>query len=201
MKKMIIGTDADGVLTDMWGFYRKYGEKFFRHKLVNPQGYTPAEMFEESKIRQFFFVLRYFYEYCCRLNPRKKAREVCKKLNAQGNEIYVITARKFSTMKNPLGRISKKLFMNWVKGNKFPFKGIFFCSEHNTPLRKFDCCKKISVDVMIEDNPEVSLFLAEKGIKVILFDTPYNHSVENENIIRVYNWDEIYKVICTLKMQ
>ena len=48
---------------------------------------------------------------------------------------------------------------------------------------------------MIDDKPEVALHLAENGIKVLLFDTRYNQKIEHDNVVRVYNWIDIYEKI------
>lgn len=58
---MIIGIDADGVLTDMSGFNYKYGEIFWRRKPVNLAGYNTAEIFRISRIQEFMFGLKCFY--------------------------------------------------------------------------------------------------------------------------------------------
>ena len=88
---MVIATDADGVLTDMSGFNFVYGERFFGHAPTDPSGYTTAEIFGESKRREFMFGLRHFYDYCSRLSPRENAVEVCGKLCSGENKLYVIT--------------------------------------------------------------------------------------------------------------
>lgn len=192
---MVIATDADGVLTDMSGFNYTHGEKFFGHKPVELSGYTTAEIFGEGKVREFLFGLRYFYDYCCRLEPRENASEVCQKLCSQGHSVYVITARKFSAMKNPLGSLSRNLFRKWTEKNGLIFGDIFFCSEKNTPPQKLEYCRRISADIMIDDKPDIALYLAENSVKVLLFDAPYNKTVRHENITRVFGWDEIYSFI------
>lgn len=189
---MIIGIDADGVLTDMSGFNYKYGEIFWKRSPVNPAGYTTAEIFRVSRSQEFMFGLKYFYEYCCKLQPRKQAFEVNHRLNSDGHELYEITARKFAVKKNPLGLLSRYLFKRWINKNKLHFEDIFFCSESNTPAEKLDFCKQISAEIMIDDKPDVALFLAENGIAVLLFDAPYNKDVKHKNIVRVSDWDEIY---------
>ncbi len=192
---MVIGIDADGVLTDMSGFNYEYGEKFFGHKPVNTAGYTTAEIFGESKKREFLFGLRHFYDYCSRLSPRENAVEVCRNLTADGHKLYVITARKFSTMKNPLGSLSRSLFRSWTAKNELPLDSIMFCSEDNTPSQKLRYCRQISADIMIDDKPDIALFLAENGMTVLLFDAPYNQSTEHKNITRVKSWDEILRFV------
>lgn len=188
---MVIATDADGVLTDMSGFNFVYGERFFGHKPTDPSGYTTAEIFGESKRREFLFGLRHFYDYCSRLSPRENAVEVCNRLG----KVYVITARKFSTQRTPLGALSRRLFRKWADKNGFDFADIFYCSEVDTPPQKLSYCRRISADVMIEDNVKTALFLAENGIRVLLFDAPYNQGISHENIVRVFSWEDIFELI------
>lgn len=48
---------------------------------------------------------------------------------------------------------------------------------------------------MIDDKPDIALFLAENGVHVLLFDAPYNKSVKHKNITRVHSWDDIYRYV------
>ncbi len=82
---------------------------------------------------------------------------------------------------NPLGWYSKHLIKNWLKKYGFIFNEIYYCSESHSPTDKLDACRKLQVDVMIDDKPEVALHLAENGIKVLLFDTRYNQKIEHDN--------------------
>lgn len=192
---MVIATDADGVLTDMSGFNFVYGKRFFGHEPTNPSGYTTAEIFGESKRREFLFGLRHFYDYCSRLSPRENAVEVCNELG----KVYVITARKFSTQRTPLGALSRHLFRKWTEKNGFDFADIFYCSEVDTPPQKLSYCRQISADVMIEDNVKTALYLADNGIRVLLFDAPYNQGISHQNIVRVFSWEEIFELIKEFK--
>lgn len=87
------------------------------------------------------------------------------------------------------------MFGKWLREHKMDFKDIYFCSESNSPRDKLEGCRRYGVDVMIDDKPEVAYFLAEQGIPVPLFDTPYNLEVSGDNIIRVMNWEHVYEEI------
>lgn len=192
---MIIGVDCDGVLTDMTAYICRYGEKWFRRKPVNPCGESAAEIFGCSEKEEFRFGLRYFFTYCRKWPPRENAAEVIERLGKDGHMLYQITARKFVVSQNPLGAYSRHLYRQWLKKNGFHFQDIFFCSEKNTPGDKLNGCHRFSVDVMVEDRPEIGVYLAKNGIRVLLFDTLYNQDVEGENITRVYSWNDIYEKI------
>lgn len=192
---MIIGVDCDGVLTDMSAYIYEYGEKYFKRKPVNLDGYSTAEIFNCTDKDEFLFGLRYFFTYCKKWPPRENASEIIRKLNNDGHTLYEITARKFVTMHNPLGWYNRYLYEHWLKKHDFDFKDIFYCSESNAPEDKLKGCIKYSAVLMIEDKPDVALHLADNNIMVLLFDTRYNQDVNHDNIIRVYDWNDVYKKI------
>lgn len=192
---MKIGVDCDGVLTDMSKYIFEYGEIWFKRKPDNPDGYSTAEIFGCTEKEELRFGLRYFFTYCKKWPPRTDAVRINNILIDNGHQLYEITARKFVTAKNPLGWYSKHLIKKWLKKYGFIFNEIYYCSESHSPTDKLDACRKLQVDVMIDDKPEVALHLAENGIKVLLFDTRYNQKIEHDNIVRVYNWIDIYEKI------
>lgn len=197
---MRIGIDCDGVLTDMTQFIYEYGEKWFKKKPVNPDGYSMSEIFEVTEREEFEFGLHYFFTYCKKWPPRKDAVKIVEKPGADGHQLYKITARKFITQKTPLGVYSRIVFSRWDKKHNMRFADKFYCSEQNAPDDKLRGCRKYAVDLMIEDTPNVAIFLADNGIKVFLFETRYNRGVSNENIIRVADWEDVYQRIRNLNM-
>lgn len=74
---------------------------------------------------------------------------------------------------------------------------LFFSSDaHGGDMKtKDEHCKNLGIDLMIEDNGEYSMNYARNGIKVVLFDKPWNQGVCHENIIRVDDWGECVKVV------
>lgn len=192
---MIIGVDADGVLTDLQKFNYQYGEKYFKKEIVNPKGYSIKEIFGVGGIGELFYGRRYFPKYCKYYPPRENSVEILQKLIGEGHIIYEITARKFVTRKSILGNCSRRWFQNWCDENGFKFASIIFCSEKNGCQDKYDACKKLGVELMIDDRPEIVKFLAERGISVLMMDAPYNQNVQHKNVTRVYNWLDVYEKI------
>lgn len=192
---MVIGVDADGVLTDLAKFQGEYGEKYLGRKPECCSAYSISEIFQCSKMREFLFGMKYFIKYCKTWTPREGTTEVIQRLKSDGHTLFEITARKFVTMKNPIGWYSRNMFEEWLSKNGISFANIFYCSEKNTPEEKYKVCKELSVDIMIDDRPEVILYLADKGVKVLMFDAPYNQNVVHKNVWRVYSWRDIYKII------
>ncbi len=62
-------------------------------------------------------------------------------------------------------------------------------------LKKFQICKELDIEIMIEDSGKNALECAKAGIKVILFDNPWNKNFEHENITRVNGWKEAIKIL------
>lgn len=194
---MHIGVDCDGVLTDLSEFIIEYGKKWFRRDPDNPDGYRATEVFGCSKLQEAFFGVRYFFSYCKNAHPRENSLSVIEGMKSGGHSVYQITARRFAAYKNPLGLYSKKLYTDWIKKHGYSFDGTFYCTEKDSNGDKLRGCRKFEVDIMIDDNPKVSKYLADNGIKVLLFDAPYNKYLHHPNIKRVYSWDEIAKAIET----
>lgn len=192
---MIIGVDADGVLTDMQAFNYTYGKEFFRKKIVNPEGYSVREIFEISKFAELLYGIKYFPKYCKEWKPRKGASEVINRLLMEGHSVHEITARKFVTSKTILGKYSKSWFETWCQKYHFHFDSITFCSEKKGMVDKYRACMRLKVDLMIDDRPEIVMYLARHEIPVLMMDAPYNQKVRHKNVTRVFGWEEIYQEI------
>ena len=192
---MIIGVDCDGVLTDMSAFILTCGGKWFNRAPSDPSGYGVTDAFGCTEREEIQFGLHYFFKYCRSWPPREGAVETVKKLNGEGHTLYEISARKFVTMRNPLGAYSRHLYRSWLRKHGLPFDGIYLCSESNAAEEKLAYCRDCRAELMIDDRPDVTLLLAENGIPVLLFDAPYNQNFEHPNVARVYSWDQVYTAI------
>lgn len=192
MERFVVGVDADGVLTDMAAFNMLEGRRFYKREPIHLDGYSAREIYEGTKAQEIIFGLKVLDKYCTDSPLRPGARRALCFMNNEGAELHEITARKFVTERNPIGAHYRRLFEDWLKKYQLPFKSIQYCSESFSPRDKYIACSKLDVDVMIEDKPEVALYLAEQGIPVLLFNAPYNKTVNHPNITRVYTWDECY---------
>lgn len=192
---MKIGIDTDGVLTDMSDYLLRTGNKRLKREPINPNAYSIEEMFNASKWEVIKHGLPIFIGYCKNCLPREDTSKIIQRLNGEGHELFEITARKFVAMKNPLGAYSRKMLLEWYKNNGLKFKKVVFCSEKNTAVEKAKACMELGVKVMIEDRSEIATRLADNGIKVFLFDAPYNQELSDDRIQRVFDWNEIYRLI------
>lgn len=65
-------------------------------------------------------------------------------------------------------------------------------SSYEDTSSKGEICKNYGIDVMIEDNPDYAKDCSDKGVKVVLFDKPWNkEKEENEYLVRVNGWKDI----------
>jgi len=111
---------------------------------------------------------------------RTKAKENIEKLKDFCN-IYYVTARESHI---------EPITVEWLKKHK-----VYYNTFHLGSLEKTGKALELKCDIFIEDNLETSKELAAEGIKVILIDTGFNRYEDPENIVRVYDWDDIYKEI------
>lgn len=200
MGKIVVGVDADGVLTDMATFNMEEGRIFYKRAPIHLDGYSAREIYDGTKFQEFLFGLKVLDKYCTKVPLRPGAKRALTFMYDEGAELHEITARKFVTQNNPLGAHYRRLFEKFLAKYQLPFKSIQYCSEEFSPRDKYIACSKLGVDIMIEDKPEVALYLAEQGIKVLLFDAPYNKEVRHQNITRVFNWDECYEQVHSFMM-
>jgi len=198
----IVGCDADGILTDLSSHNIREGMNYFKRKPINPNGYSLEDIFDLHdipKFKQYALAFKMYINYCKNEIPRQNASTVINELSKKGCVFNSITARKFATSGGSLGKMARKWYTEWLKKNNINFSSINYCSEERSPEEKLLSCKKIGVDVMIEDKPEVALMLAEQGIKIIMIDAPYNLDTKHENIIHAKNWIEVGETIKKLK--
>ncbi|MGH4118173.1 hypothetical protein [Clostridium sp.] len=182
MKNLNICIDIDGTITDAY-FWLEAANKYFNksvtvdqvteyfiHKVMNIDILEYEEFYEKNKFN---------------IHSKQELREDVKtaliKLSMLHN-IYFVTARdKSLTM----------LTHSYLKKNELYYDELFVLGSHY----KVEKAKELNCNIFIEDSYDNAMQLSKAGFKVLLMDTNYNRGQLNENIIRVYNWKEIYEKI------
>ncbi len=107
---------------------------------------------------------------------------------SKDNELFVVTSRHTS---------AEQKTKEWILKH-FPFvelkilhSGDFWGGRKS----KADVCKENHIKILIDDHEKYARDCSKIGIKVLLFDKPWNQGVEGENIIRVNGWKEVLEVI------
>ena len=189
---MRIGIDIDGVLTDEYSFVLDYGTKYFSEKKIkynlHNDIYDSENIFEVTEKQYNDFWEKYIFYYSENILIRPFASEVIKRLKSDGNDIYIITSRSFTTYENKYKAKMQNIVKEWLDKNNVVYDELIFSKN------KSDICKEKNIDIMIEDKPE-NISLISKDRLVICYDHPYNNKLTNENIIRCYSWFDIYDKI------
>lgn len=176
---MTILIDADGVLEDLtqkWVVFlnEKYGTSVRYEDLT---AWDMTQNFPMLTKEQIYGTEldEALYE---RLEPYEDAAEYVKRLMDAGHTVYIVTATPYQVIK--------------VKTEKVILKYFPFLSWKNVILTADKTM--INADVLIDDGVHN---LLGGTYRKILMDAPYNKNfpAEENGMIRVHNWREIYEVI------
>ncbi|MBU3153947.1 hypothetical protein LL037_10015 [Clostridium estertheticum] len=188
MKNLNICIDIDGTITDAYywlNITNKYFNKnitedevtqYYIHEIMGVTLKEYDEFYQENK-----------FEIHSEQILREDVQIVIKGLSELHN-IYFVTARE------------KELTMfthSYLKRNNIAYDELFVLGSHY----KVDKARELECNVFIEDNYDNAVQLSNAGFKVLLIDTNYNRKPLNDNIVRVYNWKEIYYTINKLLLQ
>lgn len=194
-KEVNIGIDIDGVLTNDDEYTMCSMSKFIYEnklqKMENPYEYEYAKVnWKQNTLNQY--LRQYFWDYCKKEPARKYASEIIKKLKEDGNNIYIITSRRYTEENTINGQKSRRIVKKWLKTNEIIFDELYFSKNK---IREID---KLKINIMIEDNPKtIPIFV--KHTHVFCYDCRYNQKLNLENMTRVYNWYDIYMKIKELE--
>lgn len=196
---MIIGVDCDGVLVDMEGYQLKYGKPYFKKKynkdIINPEEFDIEQIFDCTHAEREKFWQKYIWGYCLTEPPLDNAAKVMNRLHEEGHKIVIITGRAHTTENGITGKLFRKMLTYWLKKNKLYYDEIFYCSEKESSTDKYDLCRKLNVDIMIDDKPE-NLSALKDDVKILCFTAVWNKNFECSGMVRVNSWNEVYSVIC-----
>lgn len=201
---MKIGIDVDGVLVDMEGYQRKYGQiyfkKMFNKEIVNPDAYDIEQMFDCTHEQREKFWIKYIWAYCLKQPVIKDAPQIIEKLHNDNHTLVIITGRAHTTEKNITGKLFRQMLRHWLRKNKIQYDKIIYCSEKESSTDKLKICRHEKIDVMIDDKPENLLALKDR-LKVICYPAVWNENLHDENIIKVSGWKDVYKKIGEIEEQ
>ncbi|APQ74834.1 hypothetical protein CF055_05120 [Clostridium botulinum] len=183
MDNLNICIDIDGTITEPY-YWLKISNKYFK-KNIKPEDITVYNIEDVLGITEEEY-MKFYEKYKVRIHTEEKLRQGAKKVLNELNKyhnIYFVTAREKS-----LEVLTKSYLIN----HSIKFRDLYVLGSHY----KVDKAKELNCDIFIEDNPSNAVELSEAGFKVILLDTNYNkHIKENENIIRISHWDEVYNIV------
>ena len=143
----------------------------------------------ETKFKFFNKYYKNVLEECIMLPG---ANTVIQKLKEEGDTIHFITAR----LMNIEGCDTESITRKSLEENNIPYDSL---NLHISD--KLNFFKEHKIDICIEDSYETCRQMTDNGIKSILMTTKMNCDVDNQEIVRVDNWNEIYEEIEKFKIE
>lgn len=188
---MKIGMDIDGVILDYARVLRTYGDLYDfielkKDGLIHRNEHFLRKRYDWTEEDRTNFIHQYFLKLAKQTEFIPGAKHVIEFLQQDGHELIIISARG-ATVEG----------MQEVAKEQFKQQNISFSKYYWKQLDKLEVAKSENLDYMIDDNFDICKNLSENGIKTIYFRDKDMKKLENENIIEVSNWGEIYRIIKT----
>lgn len=197
---MRIGIDLDDVMAECAiPYLRKFAEAF-RLELPDEEiGWqTLAKLdvpqAEKDRFRMELYDGRFFRD----LEPYADCPAVLERLVSAGHELYFVTARaERRRVVTETWLREKGLFEHATavhlqpQGGWDPSKPAGRYDPQRSAKYKVGLAHELELDRFCEDDREVSRALAESGIRVLLFDHPWNRDIEHPCIERVSGWTDV----------
>lgn len=189
---MNIGLDFDDTIAhftdEFLSFYNKKNNKKHQREEFKDYNLEKALGITKEETNNLVFEFHESQEID-NVKPIEGAIESIIHMMHNGDKLYIITARpsKF-----------KKMVEEWIKHHikTNRIEVIYSKQEYNGKIRtKGEICRFLKIKLIFEDSGENALDCAKKGIKVILFNKPWNQNFEHKNIKRVNTWKESIKII------
>ena len=193
---MKIGIDLDDTTFITVKSMLKYADKFEeeisgvttnrdRFGLIKNRYYLKVLYGWDEKTK-FDFFDKYYKNVLEECTIMPNADKTIKRLKEEGDTIHFITARLMNIKDCDTEAITKES----LKKYNIPYDSL---NLHISDKLSF--CEKNEIDLLIEDSYETCRELTENGIRSILMTTKMNADIDAQGIVRVNNWDDIYKEI------
>jgi len=139
-----------------------------------------------------FYHTPYFRE----VKPVQGAQEGVAQLRKMGCELYDVTSRPDTVM-----LATTKELENYF--GKKAFRTVIFTDDYLRGTEgegKSSVCNELKMEAIIEDSWQYAKTCAEKGIKALLMDRPWNvRKPEVENVARCKDWKDVVRKVKKIK--
>lgn len=196
MKNKIIWVDLDEVLAELLDYILEYnnykiGEHTIDKNKIKDYHIHLLPELNVTKNEAIEWFRKPIHEDIFNFNikPLNWSLKRLKELKKDWNKLIIVTAR--------IEEIFWEYTKKWVE-NHFPdiFEEIIYTNQFSNMQRsKWEVCKELWVEFMIEDNYDYALNLAEYNIQTYVLEKPWNigRKEKHKNIIRIKNWEEFMK--------
>lgn len=186
---MRIGIDIDDTIANTEEYIFSVAKDYIESVLKRKFEYYPEEksyhkMYNCSR-KDIYSFMRHFSkkQLLSNVTPFSNAKKIINMLKEEGHEIYFITSRN-----RTLAWDIFNLTENWLKKYNFNYDKLIVGIR-----KKGKTCKKNKIDLFIDDNPNQCLDVSMYNIPVLMYDAINNKN--NNEFKRVYDWNEIYKIV------
>ena len=188
---MRIGIDIDDTITNS---YKEIFEQIGKYYNVDSyylieEGYKYEDVSkDELNFPEYNKFCRTVVENLLKtVSIKHGAKEMIKKLQEEGNEIILITARDYEEFSSPYD-----LTKQFLKDNNICYDKLYVGIKE-----KGRFCKENGIDVLVDDSITHCKSAKENNIPHLLLDNTFNRDIKE--LDRVYGWYDAYNALQTLK--
>lgn len=180
---MNIGIDIDGVIADsLQTWVRELNRRFNQKKTVQEIiTYQFEKVYNVSWAEMNDFFRTNQQLLLSNLAPVSQAGKYLRLLK-KNHQIHLITARP---------NLFRKLTEKWLSEHQITYDQLIMTDFGD----KTQYCRYADIPLVVEDSLENAVSLVENGIRVILFDAPYNQGSLPNGIVRREDWRQVYRTI------
>ncbi|MDQ0205571.1 5' nucleotidase, NT5C type [Alkalicoccobacillus murimartini] len=178
MKKLRLGLDIDGTVTDPAAFVPALNKSFNKELVLEDlTSFDLTGILGISREEFGQWMKDHESEIYAKVELASHVKSILEKWQDQ-YELYYVTAR---------GSYLESVTQDWFELNKLPYHHIELLGQHD----KIEAVNTHRIDLFFEDKHDNAVEIATAcSIPVILLDTPYNQGEDPDGVIRVKNWLE-----------
>ena len=188
---MNIGIDLDDTINDLHKILVVKAMEFNKKNnidfIVNPNEWDWDKACGWNDQNGIDFFIENGEELCLEAPIKQHVTEIINRLYSEGHRIIIITSRSKKELKDPY-----KTSKIWLDKNGIKYHELIVEAKEKATL-----CVNKKIEVFIDDLPWYCEEVANKHIKVLMFDSPYNQ--KETRFKRVYSWKDVYNEINKIK--
>lgn len=184
---MKIGIDFDGVILDTERALKFYADYYSYFELgglkrKRSDSLSQEKCFDWTPEQKKEFYKKYYILASNTASFLTGAKTILKKLKEEGHELYIVSNRGVRDYVD-----ETKLARERMKELEIEFDGFAWDNEN-----KAETCKRLGIDLMIDDSPVNAKDFIGSDIKMLYFRDVKIERVFADNIKRVDSWMDIY---------
>ncbi|MDA8441333.1 MAG: hypothetical protein M0Z55_03060 [Peptococcaceae bacterium] len=184
---MRLGVDIDGVVADSYPFWLGELNRYYGKDIKAIHRYEMHLIFDVPWEHMNQFFVANVENLFMAPTPMPGARTALAKLSIE-HEIILVTARR---------EVEEEITRRWLELHQIPFTKLMVVGDRS----KAEVCAEEGIDLFVEDYAINAALIAASGMPVLILDATYNRVELPQNVIRCYNWGQIYQTILKLGAQ